>query len=346
MKIALLLRGISQNKSYKHPTGKNLCIEYNKCINNYYEYLFENNSIDIFYHTYLNQDLNINELNMLLSPKAYTITFDYDTNNLQPNNKFASYSSSTIFVINLFIDYLTKNPNLKYDYIVMTRFDLIFKIPLSKLNLVKNKFMITCLAGHNLMDDNFFIGNLDHYKKFLNVLCKKNNDTMIHSDYKLLCEEIGQNNIHFLFDGIYQIFNGTPLYNILRNYITLDIFDKNSFIVIFNNIYNKFLAINNNIPFLKTNPIKYKLIKKKQFYNIITFNNSHILCVDHKNNILKFFTYVEKKIYKTFDLHIIKINSRSYQLMNNGSNIIYTDKLTWSSNNDHNNWDIFVTNDI
>lgn len=244
MKIALLLRGIAYNNCYSHPTGKKLYIDYLKSINNYKEYLYDNNDVDVFFATYYNQSIDIDKLIEIYKPVRYELMSDPERNIGEIKNKYNSYAQTTMQVINLFLTHCVIN-KCEYDYIILTRFDLLFKIKLSTLKLKKDKFMISCLAGNNLMDDNFFITNKDLLKDYLDVLSKRNKLSMMHQDYLSLCEKIGKNNIEFLIPGSYSIHNGNPLYNILRYHLDMDVFGSNP-VLVFNRVTNKFLNYNIN----------------------------------------------------------------------------------------------------
>lgn len=349
MKIALLLRGIAYNENYMHPTGQNFIVDFRKSINNYNEYIFQKSSVDVFYHTYLTDNLDVTMLNSWLKPVSYNISMDPEKNNLKSTQKFNTYSNSTISVINLFIDYCTQNKEAKYDYIILTRFDLIFKVPLSNLNLNKNNFMISCLAGNNLMDDNFFIGNIEHYKKFLEVLCKRNNDTMMHCDYTLIRNAIGANNISFLFPGIHAIYRGCPLYNILRNFRNLDIFNNNE-ILIFNHKNNKFLAEENNNIVLKSIPTKFKLMLNNSLHNILvnTSNCNNYIAFNSLHNKITTINNIEnneKTIITNFKINTINTKNQLYTIECNSKYLSFVNEVLCFTNNSE-QWNIFVTGNI
>ncbi|QKF93890.1 hypothetical protein QKU48_gp0432 [Fadolivirus algeromassiliense] len=278
MRIALLLRGIAYNKYYSHPTGKKLLIDYIKSINNYKEYIYENNDVDIFFVTYYNDFFDIDKILDIYKPICYEFITDPERNIGQIKNKYNSYSQTTIYVINLFLAYCAIHNIDDYDYIIITRFDLLFKIKLSTLKLEKDKFMISCLAGNNLMDDNFFITNKHYLKEYLEVLSQRNKYHMMHQDYLALCDKIGKDNVKFLIPGIYSIHNGNPLYNILRYHLEIDIF-HNATLLIYNKITNKFLNYNtsDNKVYVSNYPGKF---------SIKTVNNKHIIGIFDKQSDL------------------------------------------------------------
>lgn len=350
MKIALLLRGIAYNKNYTHPTGRKFIIDFRKSINNYNEYIFNTSvlfkSIDVFYHTYLTDGLDINLLNSWLNPISYSISMDPEKNNLKPNQKFNAYSNSTTLVLNLFIDYCTQNKNITYDHIILTRFDLIFKVPLFNLKFHKNNFMISCLSGNKLADDNFFVGDIEHYKKFLQVLCKRNNNTMMHCDYTLLCETIGVNNITFLFPGIYAIYKGCPLYNILRNFKNGNIFNGNE-ILIFNYKAKKFLIEEYDNVVLKSILITFKIIMNNSFYNIVTGNK--ILGLNEKTNKFAVLNNdnkynKDKSICTNFKINAVDVENQLYTIECGNKFLNIVDHVPHFTIVNLETWNIFVTN--
>lgn len=287
MKIALLLRGIAYNKYYCHPTGKKLLIDYIKSINNYKEFIFENNDIDIFFVTYYNDSIDTDKIVDIYKPISYEFITDPERNIGDIKNKYNSYSQTSIYVINLFLAHCAINEKDDYDYIILTRFDLLFKIKLSALKLEKDKFMISCLAGNNLMDDNFFIMNKNYLKEYLDVLSRRNKYHMMHQDYISLCEKIGKDNIKFLIPGIYSIHNGNPLYNILRYHLDIDIFN-NATLLIYNRIMNKFLNYNTteNKVYISNNPGKFIIKNINNKYVIGVFDKQVDLIIDKSKLIL------------------------------------------------------------
>lgn len=215
MKIAILLRGISFCESYfNNNIKKNISINYKNSIDNYKEYLFENNDVDIFFHTYNNPNLNVTELVKDYNPKSFSIT-PY-MNQDDAKEKYNSCLISCITVINLFLSYIAQH-NIEYDYIILTRFDLNFKVKLSDLQLTKKKFMITCMTESPMSsDDNFYVMDIDNLKKFLYILVRSQPKCGLHHEFQNIVSTIGQNNIVLLFDTPHVICKGTPLYDIVR----------------------------------------------------------------------------------------------------------------------------------
>ena len=104
--------------------------------------------------------------------------------------------------INTFIESYEKNNRPDYDYIIITRFDLMFKKKLSDLSLIKNKFMISCICDNpNLCDDNFFVTNIHKLYIFRDILKEYlTNDKCMHSIYNNLLK-IFNNDLKILIKG-------------------------------------------------------------------------------------------------------------------------------------------------
>lgn len=162
MKIALLLKGRSK--------GDNC--NYVDSIQNYKTNLFQNHNVDVFLHTTKSNYLIDKYLVDDYKPKKYLIESQkYLPDN--PRNNHKNMCHSIISVIELFKDYI-KN-NITYDFIVLTRFDLLFKniIPFNKLK--KDRIYSSFVFNKALHDDNLFIFThkdlnliLDIAKKWLN----------------------------------------------------------------------------------------------------------------------------------------------------------------------------------
>lgn len=217
MRIALLLRGLAYCDDYfNNNLKKTFIINYKYSLDNYKKNIFENNDVHVFFHTYYTDRLNVDELIKDYKPKDYVITRPEFLDKCLSRDKFRSCLYSLLSVMNLFINYNNKE-NIKYDYIIITRFDLNFKVKLSELSIEPNKFHINCMTeGDDSTDDNFFIMNYEHFLKYFNILCESQLKYGLHYEYNNILKVIGKPNIKFLFDGHYVIHKGTPLYDILR----------------------------------------------------------------------------------------------------------------------------------
>jgi len=317
MRIALLLRGMAYCHEYIHPSGKRLNVDYKKSIENYKEYLFENNNVDVFYHTYYSNGLDIDDINREYKPKAYAISKDNELSKIPVVQKYQSCINSLISVLNIFNDYyMRKQPH--YDYVIVTRFDLLFKIHLHDLPLEKNKFMISCMTESKLlMDDNFFISDFPFFKKYLKVLCNRDNSKMLHFDYGPIRDILGKDKVKILIDGNYRITYGTPLYSHVRHVID-NIFIPNKSLIFYNYKTKKYLTCEQYNIKASTYPTCFSLINNNTFYNITiyqdkidktilaydTFNCSHIIVTPNIKNLTS---------NKNANTHFISLNVKIYK---------------------------------
>lgn len=269
MRFALLLRGIAFCGNYRHPSKNIMMIDYKKSIENYKDYIFKNNNVDVFYHTYYSGGLNIGELNAYLNPKAYSITMDHEDKSIPNVHKYQSSVYSLMSVLNLFNSYVLTN-KCEYDYIIVTRFDLLFKLNIDQLILEKDTFMISCMTENpRLMDDNFFMSGPELFKKFLYILCFRDNSKMLHFDYESVCANIGVDKVRTLIPGNYVISHGTPLYSIVRHRMGVDIYNFDGNFILFNAKSLKYISSNNKNIILSTFPSLFRFVKNENFYNIM-----------------------------------------------------------------------------
>lgn len=296
MRIALLLRGMAYCHEYIHPSGKRLHIDYKKSIENYKEYLFENNQVDVFYHTYYSDGFDIDDINREYKPKAYSISKDTELSKIPIVQKYQSCVNSLISVLNIFNEYCMRK-RAYYDYVILTRFDLLFKMHLKEFPLEKNKFMISCMTENKkLMDDNFFISDFPLFKKYLQVLCNRNNSKMLHFDYETMKELVGKEKIKILVSGNYIITYGTPVYSHIRHLID-DIFIPDKSLIFYNCKTKKYLTCNHYNIKASTFPTDFNLVQNNTFYNISlqqtktilaydTLNCSHLIATPNVKNLM------------------------------------------------------------
>jgi hypothetical protein len=219
LKIALIMRGLADCKEYMHPhSRKTYSVDYMKSIPNYKANLYEHHDVDVFFHTYETESLKYHELVECLDPKAYEVTPPgVGINTFSVHPKTASLLNSMSRALDVYLKYQNENKT-KYDYVILTRFDLLFKIKLSELGLEKDKFMISCMCKQsNQCDDNFFVMNPNDvvtFKKCIDTYDK--NKLYIHEIYPVLVNTF-KDRLKILIDGNYLISRGTPLFDIVRS---------------------------------------------------------------------------------------------------------------------------------
>lgn len=175
-KLALLLFGISYKEEYKHWSRKCFIINYKNSIDNYRKYLIsyfkkQNYDVDIFISTYDNHEKD----NIIrdYSPKSYIFTKNFVTNmHMGRNLHFLN-------CLNLCIGYANEN-NINYDLVIMTRFDLLFKIPFEQVRIDYDTLnLVSVLERSNLIDDNFYIFPYEYIDNMKNIV-KLNNRINMH----------------------------------------------------------------------------------------------------------------------------------------------------------------------
>ena len=168
-KIALLLFGISFYENYKHFSGRTLCINYKNSLDNYNEFIIDyyknlGYEIDIFFST--NKHIYNDDLITDYCPKDYYIR---PINNI--NHHIISRNTHFLKSMDLCYNYSIKN-NINYEFIIITRFDLSFKIPLNEVNIDYDILnIVSVLETPDVICDNFYIfplNKLSYIREFIN----------------------------------------------------------------------------------------------------------------------------------------------------------------------------------
>jgi hypothetical protein len=169
MKIAVCLQGLSSGKNH---------IGHEVKFTNSYKYLkqniLDNNSVDIFLHTW-NEDLNtIDEITNIYKPISSIfekqIIFDENTKLHITKSRWYSHMKS----VELKQQYEKEN-NIIYDFVVVTRFDNCFFIPFSFSEYDSNCFYSSNWDyPHNLIGflDYWFLADSKTMDKFSNLYDK------------------------------------------------------------------------------------------------------------------------------------------------------------------------------
>jgi hypothetical protein len=161
-KLALLLFGIS------YQVNKDKYINYKFSLENYKEFIylyFENlgYTIDVFFST---NDQNAKECELIKDYKP--IKHSFIRNRTKPKERVRSRNEKIISVVELCIQ-----SNIKYDNILITRFDLLFKKKFSESNIQFDKInIVSALKNPDLICDNFYFMSYSHLKSFLDMMYK------------------------------------------------------------------------------------------------------------------------------------------------------------------------------
>jgi len=210
MKLALCFFGFHYQKYFHWKIKKNILIDYQKSFQNYQEFIFKyfenlGFEIDVFFSTYS-------------SEKNNQLIFDYQPKQYLFLNKIISEKSisrNTHFrnVLKLVIDYQKEN-NLIYDNLLITRFDILFKISFqnSKINLQKFN-LISHLEPFKLIDDNFY---LIHQKDLLKLFKIAHYDKSFHLLEKKFKKFF---DLNFIYEEGPIGINHLSFYSFIRNFI-------------------------------------------------------------------------------------------------------------------------------
>lgn len=192
-KLALLLFGLSLYKNRNHVDylTKIYNIDWRFSYDNYQEYIIEffkrkGFNIDIYLVSNTLKEEDKQELLNKWKPKGYDFL---DVNN-DPSCRFRQRNEKIIRVIEL-----CKESQLNYDNILITRFDLKFKIDFDKLPLDYNMFNSAFFITESLMCDNFLFMTPHSLEVFYRNT-KQNKDLLGHKFKKHIEKEIP---INFLF---------------------------------------------------------------------------------------------------------------------------------------------------
>ncbi len=193
-KLALLLFGISLYKDRKHWAyhTKVYSIDWRLSYDNYQKYIIDffrskGFDIDIYLVSNTLEEADKQELLEKWKPKAYDfldVNNDYTCRCRQRNEKI-------IRVIEL-----CKKSLIQYDNILITRFDLKFKLPFDKLPLDYSMFNSAFYMTKMEMCDNFLFMDSKSLEVFYNATCD-NMELMGHR-LKLIIEK--QQPINYLFN--------------------------------------------------------------------------------------------------------------------------------------------------
>lgn len=209
--IAVLLFGIHFDNDYRHFSGNRNMIDFRNSIENYRNNIFDpliksNNNLDFFISTYRSEKLH--DLLDNYRPKSYTV-------NRFIQDRTIGRNTNIIKGLNLIKNYEIKETRNKvYDYVLVMRFDVLFKVSLSKTKIKEDFLNIGFFCERaNKIDDNFYFFPrimLNHFEK----IYRENITNSAHDFYKLFL--FNKIRVNFLFPGNYPVENN-PFFKIIRN---------------------------------------------------------------------------------------------------------------------------------
>lgn len=195
--IAVGLFGIHYKTNYKHWMGWDCNIDYRKSIDNYREKLFISDNNYSFYTSTYDSIMIDNLKDNYNSIKII-------------NNKFINIENNSLSRNNRFIETLEliKEDNKEFDFIMITRFDLLFNIkPLLK-EISHSKINILNGAkwgdDDSIVDDNWYFFNYKLLDEIIDILKENLN---LHSHYynKIFDVNLLDNNKYYSHENPYYI---------------------------------------------------------------------------------------------------------------------------------------------
>ena len=212
-KLALIYFGISYLENYYNKTiNKIYNIDYKKQQQNHIDFIHRyfkklNYDIDIFIST--NEENNYNK-NILHEYNAKDIKYccNDDTNNAAISRNIKVKNG-----IEMCLNYANKN-NINYNHVLLTRFDIEFKINFINSNInLKKLNIVSLLEKENFICDNFYLLPFNLLEKYL-VLVNENIEKIHHyikCKYENLCE------INFIYNQPGRRISQLDFYKLKRN---------------------------------------------------------------------------------------------------------------------------------
>jgi hypothetical protein len=227
MKIAFCLYGIIGGTAGKGGIGGN--VDYVECSNTYKKKIFDGNDVDTFIHTwsvgYERPLRNIYKPKMGIFQRQINFSKKDDPN----QDKFRTFSRwySNKRVLELQKEYSEKN-NIEYDFIMVCRFDIIWKTKINFSELEKDIFYVSKWNQHKQLPN--LIGNMSfpegNHKRYMDLWFIGNQDQMnyLSGVYNFLEKEGGKyaSDPHSLiFHYMYPKYNDRIKfkYNVVFDYI-------------------------------------------------------------------------------------------------------------------------------
>lgn len=210
MRLALVFFGFHYQKYFHWKIKKNILIDYRKSFDNYQTFIFNHFQnlgfeIDIFFSTYTSEKLD--QLIKDYQPKKYIVLDKIiEKKDISRNLHFRNG-------LKLVVDY-QKEHNFNYDNILITRFDILYRIPFKKSKIDLKKFnLISHLEPYRLIDDNFYLLPEKNLKKLLHLA---------HYDksFHFLGKKFGKFfNLNFIYEEGPIGINNLSFYSFVRNFI-------------------------------------------------------------------------------------------------------------------------------
>lgn len=221
MKFAILLTGIHYDKKYIHHANKEKNDVYINDYRNSFDYIKTKilnciKDYDIYLHT--NKSNVQDELLKDYKPKRYIFE---DVNFDDFKIKHYNYSCKSYPIRNHRLMKgleMIKNTRIKYDFVIVTRFDLNLKLKFSELKI---DYDYDWVVSHpcnktNQVDDNFWIIKCDIIDKFINLIrYHERHRKKLKTHIINIALNIDKDKIFFIFKEGYSC-DKSPLFEIVR----------------------------------------------------------------------------------------------------------------------------------
>lgn len=216
-RIALLLFGMSYVPIYKNPTfKKNFVIDFRNSIRNYQKFIFDyykekGYDIDVFFVTNEHNNNKIKqELIDAYKPVSHMFIGDKPDDTFRPNR-----NKKVQKVLELYEKYVNEQ-NISYEFIILTRFDLNFKIHFDDLPFNHSTLNIPAQLNTNefgdRVDDNFYLIPsclINSFKKAIDKTINSSSHLLI-SEFLTFCKP------NYLLSGKKYLVRNIPIYEIVR----------------------------------------------------------------------------------------------------------------------------------
>ena len=195
MKIAILFFGLSKYNynNYNARNLKEITVDYEKSYDNYKRFIFDffkkkGYDIDVYFTTNILEDKDRESIIEKYKPIDCNFIDNADTRRKSRNIKLND-------VINLCL-----KSSIKYDLILITRFDLLFQKDFNKSNIIFDKFnLVSVLENPKLICDNFYLFPYKYLELFSSIV-KSNLHKSFHNIRKDLYKKVKKNCINYILN--------------------------------------------------------------------------------------------------------------------------------------------------
>ena len=202
LNTAIGLFGIHYVKNLNHWMGWNHMVDYSQCINNNKNTVFNHYNSSFYSSTYFSEKIN----ELIEDYKFKCLKLKHIDNGR--GNNVRSKNISVRETIKLILE-----DNIKYDVVILMRYDTIFHQNIIDLNIDYNKINMLCQNKcgeiHDLCDDSFYLMPFNKLQEFYDTINKIDINKSSHEYNRYLTD------INYMVEGQYYS-HEYPMYHILR----------------------------------------------------------------------------------------------------------------------------------